>query len=58
MDRKQIQSIAGREMARITDTANSNHVTVFRSLTPEDETDRIGKRMVRRLMEAGVAEPL
>ena len=45
-------------MARITETANSNHVTVFRSPTPEDETDRIGKRMVRRLMEAGVAEPL
>ena len=58
MDRKQIQYITGHEMARITNVPQKDRITVFRNPAAEDEIDRIGKRMVHRLLEAGVTEPL
>lgn len=30
---------------------------IFRRPEPKDETDRIGKEIVRRMIEAGVVEP-
>ncbi|MBO5248612.1 MAG: hypothetical protein J6B54_04915 [Clostridia bacterium] len=32
-------------------------ILVFRRPDPKDETDRIGKEIVRRMIEAGVVEP-
>lgn len=38
------------------DTENQE-LLIFRRPEPKDETDRIGREIVRRMIEAGVVEP-
>lgn len=40
----------------ISDRETPSPVQVFRRPEPRDETDRIGREIVRRMMEAGVVE--
>lgn len=35
----------------------TQEVLIFRRPEPKDETDRIGRELVRRMIEAGVVEP-
>ncbi len=39
------------------DNTTESSVRIFRRPEPKDETDRIGREIVRRMIEAGVVEP-
>jgi hypothetical protein len=57
LDRITIEALAGAEMARLMDGGREHsHLQIFRRPDPRDETDRIGRELVRRMIEAGVVE--
>lgn len=57
MDREQILSITNGEFSQLMGKESSEEaIRILRRPTPEDEIDRIGDRLVRRMMEAGVVE--
>lgn len=59
MNRWEITSIARGEILRMTPEETSDFPQrILRRPLHEDEIDRIGKEIVRRLLEAGVTEPL
>ncbi|MBP3300635.1 MAG: hypothetical protein J6M34_03935 [Clostridia bacterium] len=58
MNRIEIMQIAGTELSRLTKSSPSERETVFRRPSHEDEIDRLGRKLVKRMMEAGVIEPL
>ncbi len=41
---------------KITEKASEEEILLFRRPIPRDDTDRMGREIVRRLMEAGVVE--
>lgn len=40
-----------------TKDTKTQEILIFRRPEPKDETDRIGREIVRRMIEAGVVEP-
>ena len=57
MNRREIMQIAAGELSDLKKTEEANGEIVFRRPTPEDEIDRLGRQLVKRMMEAGVIEP-
>lgn len=41
---------------KITEQTSEEEILLFRRPVPKDDTDRMGREIVRRLMEAGVVE--
>ncbi len=41
----------------LTKNTETKEILIFRRPEPKDETDRIGREIVRRMIEAGVVEP-
>ena len=59
MDRNSIENITRGEFQQLTTPhSKKESFTVIRRPATEDEIDRIGRQIVRRLLEAGVTEPL
>ena len=58
MNRNQIIQIAEGELFRLAGKEQEETVTVFRRPTHEDSVDRMGRQLVKRMIEAGVIEPL
>lgn len=57
MNRREIMQIAENELSRLGKTEERSGETVFRRPSSEDEIDRLGRQLVKRMMEAGVIEP-
>lgn len=59
MNRREITSITRGEILRMKHGESADTPQrILRRPIHEDEIDRIGKEIVRRLLEAGVTEPL
>ena len=57
MDREQVISISSGEFSLLMGRESREEaIQILRRPSPEDEIDRIGDRLVQRMMEAGVVE--
>lgn len=57
MNKNEITKVARGEFAAMMPTASQRSLRVLRRPSSVDETDRLGRELVRRMMEAGVTEP-
>jgi len=58
VDRWDIEQITRAESAPLREAPPQWEESILRRPRTEDETDRLGRMLVQRMMEAGVVEPL
>ena len=56
--KEMILRVAGAERNRLFSVGDENPAVTLRRPDPRDETDRIGRELAKRLLEAGVCEIL